>query len=121
VLDLFHALRGVRPRIVTLGRPTRAAFDAPAGSIDVSDQEDPIAALAEVAAADAADLVHAHLLAGREIERLARAGVPIALTIHNTRDGWPEGIERLDAGHASLLVACSLAVEADLRAAALPI
>lgn len=123
VLDLFHELTGagIRSRIVTLGRPTRAAFPAPSGTIDVSAREDRIAALAEAAASDAADLVHAHLLTGDEVERLGRAGVPIAITVHNTRPGWPEGLGDLGAQPASLLVACSLAVEADLRAAGLPI
>jgi len=123
VLDLAVTLPAfaVAPMIVTLGRPTRAAFPAPPGTIDVSRAPDRLAALAEEAIAFGADLVHGHLLTGDQAAALSATGIPLSLTIHNTQPGWPEGTERLERGHAALLFACSLAAEADLVAAKIPI
>ena len=42
------------------------------------------------------------------------AGVPLVLTIHNMRPGWPEGLETLARGDATLMVACARAVEDEL-------
>lgn len=123
VLDLAAALPAfeVTPVVATLGRPTRAAYPAPAGTIDVSRERDRLAALAEEAIGFGADLVHAHLLTGDQTAALSAAGIPIALTIHNTRPGWPEGLAGLKAEHATLLLPCSLAAEADLVEAKIPI
>lgn len=109
------------PVVATLGRPTRAAFPAPPGTIDLAREPDRLAALAEDAIAFGADLVHAHLLTGDQVAELSAAEIPIALTIHNTRPGWPEGLSRLGASHATLLFPCSLAAEADLVAAQIPV
>src|SRR4029453_16913599 len=40
--------------------------------------------------------------------------------VHNMRPGWPPGLTGLQPHDAVLLVACSLAVEGDLRSASLP-
>lgn len=123
VLDLAALLPAlaVTPIVATLGRPTRAAFPAPAGTIDLSRERDRLAALTEAAIAVGADLVHAHLLTGDQVAELSASGIPIAVTIHNTRAGWPEGLDRLQSQHAALLIACSLAAEADLVAARIPV
>jgi glycosyltransferase involved in cell wall biosynthesis len=123
VLDLAASLPAfdVAPVIVTLGRPTRAAFPAPPGTIDVSCAPDRLAEVADAAIAFGADLVHGHLLTGEQTAALAATGIPLALTIHNTKPGWPEGLEGLARGHAALLLACSLAAEADLVAAQIPV
>lgn len=126
-LDLASGLErlGVRSRLVALGTPTRAPFPASPGALDLSaipgGREARLRALGESAVAFGADLVHVHLLRGEEIAALARAGLPVVATVHNTRPGWPPGTETLAADDALLLIACSQAVEADLRAAALPI
>jgi glycosyltransferase involved in cell wall biosynthesis len=127
VIDLAAELRahGVRPLVATTHAPSREPYPAPAPSVDLAPtsprREARIAALAEVALDDAADLVHAHLLSGDDLARLAAAGLPVAVTVHNTREGWPEGLASLPAEHARLLVACSLAAEADLREARIPV
>lgn len=124
VIDLAETLGacGVRPLVAALGRPTRATFPAPEGSIDLAGAKDRVSALYELSCDFGADLVHGHLLTGDDVSRLARLGVaPILLTIHNTRAGWPAGLERIGGGDASLLVACSLSAEADLAAAGIPI
>ena len=43
------------------------------------------------------------------------------MTVHNTRPGWPDGQDRLRPGDATLVAACARAVEADLRAAGVPV
>ncbi len=127
VLDLHHALgaEGVRARVITVGRPLRAAFTAPPGTLDVTaladDRGARIDALARGAVEMGADLIHAHLLNGEQLARLSTHGIPVVVTVHNTRAGWPEGLEAIQPEHASLLIACSLAAEADLIEARLPV
>lgn len=123
-IDLHRHLggRGVRSRLVALGRPTRAPFPAPPGTLDLSGVRGRPARIdaAHRAALDfAADLVHAHLLRGEEMARLAALGLPVVATVHNARPGWPPGLDALRPADAALLLACSQAVEADVRAAAL--
>jgi len=113
--------------IVALGGPTRAAFAAPPGLLDLAwqrrlDREARIAPLLQALDAFGADVVHAHLLEGNEVRRLGAGGIPLVATIHNVREGWPVGTEELGAADATLLVACARAVEPDLRARlALPV
>ncbi|MEO7327642.1 MAG: glycosyltransferase [Minicystis sp.] len=127
VLDLHHGLgvEGVCSRVITIGRPLRAAFPAPPGTLDVTaiteDRGARIDALARGAIEHGADLVHAHLLTGEQLARLATHAIPVVVTVHNTRAGWFEGLEALEPAHASLLLACSLAAEVDLALAGLPI
>lgn len=122
-LDLAAELPGcgVRPRLVTLGRPSRAAFAAPAGTIDLADAGGNWAArlarLTNWCVADGADLVHAHLVTGDVAGRLAEAGLPVMLTVHNTREAWPPGLAQLRPADAVLLAACATAVESELLAA----
>jgi len=126
-LDLHQAAshRGLRSLLVTLGRPTRAAFPPPPGTVDVSaagtSRQERVRAAADAAARFAADLVHGHLLEAEDVSRLAASEVPLVLTIHNARPGWPQGLATLQPKDAALLIACSQAVESDLRAARIPV
>jgi glycosyltransferase involved in cell wall biosynthesis len=126
-LDLMAELPAcnVRARLATLGRPMREAFAAPAGTLDLSgaagDHEARAAALARVAIAFGADLVHGHLITSSDVRRIAAAGLPVMLTVHNTRPGWPEGLSELQPGEVVLLAACAQAVEAEVRAAKIPV
>jgi glycosyltransferase involved in cell wall biosynthesis len=117
---------GVPTLLVALGGPTRAPFPAPPGALDLSwerrlDREGRIAPLLDAVAAFGADVVHAHLLEGNELRRLSAGGVPLVVTIHNVREGWPAGTEDLRSSDAALLVGCASAVEAELREAGLPL
>lgn len=118
---------GVPTLLVALGGPTRAAFTAPPGALDLSwqrhlDREGRIAPLLDALAAFGADVVHTHLLEGSEVRRLGAGGLPLVVTIHNVREAWPAGTEDLRSGDATLVVACARAVEPDLRARlALPV
>lgn len=122
-LDLAIALgwHGTRSRVVALGRPTRRAFAAPPGAVDLSslgrDRSSRAEWVGRVARAFAADVIHGHLLDGDEAKLVAKQGIPLVLTIHNQEPGWPAGLDRLGADDAALLVACSRAVEAELAAA----
>src|SRR5262249_63789 len=126
-LDLARGLGryGVRSLLVALGRPTRAAFPAPAGTLDLSGvpprRRTP--PLADVLRPGAVDVVHAHLLDRDDVRHLTGQGMPVVVTVHNMRLGWPRGLDELRPGDASLLAACARAVEDELRAhgVALPV
>ncbi|MDB5294693.1 MAG: hypothetical protein JWO31_676 [Phycisphaerales bacterium] len=119
--DLLPAL-GVASCLVTLGTPSRRPLPNPPGRVDLSARppEDRVAAAADVAARFGADLIHAHLIRGADADRLAASGVPLVMTVHNTRPGWPPGLADVAPGSAALLVACARAVERDLVAAGVP-
>jgi glycosyltransferase involved in cell wall biosynthesis len=127
VIDLVRALRarGAAVLPVALGRPTRRAYDAPQGTLDLSelrsDRAERARALVDATRAFGADVLHAHLLDARDLAALAPAGVPVVVTVHNARFGWPDGLGRIRGDEAALLVACARAVEADLREATLPV
>ncbi len=119
-LDLTRELpaQGVRCRIVALGRPGRAPFPEPPGCECLADcggdREARASALLANALEFGADLIHAHLIDAADARRFARFSIPIIMTIHNTRRGWPRGLEELRPGDAALLVACARAVEVEL-------
>jgi glycosyltransferase involved in cell wall biosynthesis len=123
VLDLHQELPrfGVRSLLLTLHRPSRSAFATPPGTVElstiISNGEERMTALTRTLTTLAADVVHVHLLDGDANRNLARAGLPVVHTIHNMRPGWPAGIHDLEPGDAALFIACSQAVENELRAA----
>ena len=126
-LDLATELGrlGLACGVVTLGRPMREAFDPPERWVDLAelrlDRAARAQAVGRVAQSFAADLIHGHLLDAEDAARIAAQGIPLVLTIHNQRPGWPEGLARLQAGEAALLVACARAVECELIQAGLPV
>ncbi len=126
-LDLSAELgrRGVSCLLVTLGRPAKLAFAAPAGTVDLApmalDRAARARAVGEVARAFAGDVIHGHLLDAHDSASIAAGGIPLVLTVHNQRPGWPDGLAELKAGDATLLVACARAVESELVEAGLPL
>jgi glycosyltransferase involved in cell wall biosynthesis len=119
-LDLSAELRrrGSSCLLVTLGRPARQAFPTPPGTVHLAsnelDRTVRAAAVGRLARAFAADLVHGHLLDAEDAASIAADGMPLVLTIHNQRPGWPIGMAKLKAGHAALLVACARVVASEL-------
>ncbi len=120
-LDLARGLRhhGLRSILVTLGRPTRAAFETPPGTIDLAglsgpDPDHRARRVARQLASLGFDLVHGHLLDYGTIKAFAARALPLALTIHNTSDGWPSGTRKLAAADAQLVIACAQSVEREL-------
>ena len=126
-LDLLAELpaQGVRVRLATIGRPSRVAFPAPPGTLDLATAPGNVtergAALVHAATAFGADVVHGHLIKGQDLRGLAAAGLPVVATVHNLQAGWPEGLAELRAGDVHLLAGCAQAVETDLLAARLPV
>ena len=125
-LDLATALpaQGVAACLAVLGVPTREAFALPPQTDLLGwERETPAgpraARLAAFLVARGIDVAHAHLLESEDVHHLGEAGLPVALTLHNQRPGWPAGTDSLEAGDASLLVACSRAVERDVAEAGL--
>lgn len=110
-LDLVNGLRerGHDVLLAVVDRSTRSTFAAPVGTVflhEAGNRRARIDALVALAREHAADVVHAHLLDGDEMERLVASGIPIAMTAHNSPDGWPA---RLVAGSrgVALAIGCS--------------
>ncbi|MDR3637084.1 MAG: glycosyltransferase [Isosphaeraceae bacterium] len=128
-LDLAVALgwHGVSCRLVVLGHTSRQVLAVPSGMdvVDLSplsgDRRARAEAVGKVARDVAADVVHGHLLEAEEARIVSAQGVPLVLTVHNQRPGWPAGLATLGAGEAALLVACARAVETELAGAAAPV
>jgi glycosyltransferase involved in cell wall biosynthesis len=117
--DLAEALprHGIASRLAVLGKPHRSTLDAPPGTIDLSHMPRAARAgyLSTMVTTCGADVLHLHLTDADETQRLAASGIPVMATVHNSRSGWPRGWETLAAGDVSLMIACSQAVEAELR------
>ena len=127
-IDLALALprEGLTSRLVALGGPTRALFPVPAGAVMLAWEREPDRAaraqrLGLALVADGIDVAHGHLLEADDVRALAASGVPLALTIHNVRPGWPLGLESLRASDATLLIGCARAVESEMRALGVPL
>jgi glycosyltransferase involved in cell wall biosynthesis len=122
--DLHDVLSGfgVESCLVTLGRPMRRPLPRPPRQVDLSKLTSSLRmkAVTNVAARFGADVVHAHLIRGDDAARLAESGVPLVMTAHNMRAGWPEGLEALAPGVVALIVGCARAVERELVAAKMP-
>jgi glycosyltransferase involved in cell wall biosynthesis len=112
---------GIHARLVALERPGRETFDAPRGTLDLSsikgDRIKRLHIAADAAVACGADLVHGHLLDREDMTLLAAQGLPLLMSVHNMRQGWPRGYATLSNTDANLLVACCQAVERDLHQA----
>ena len=117
--DLALALpyHGIAARLVTLGKPHRRALDAPAGTLDLSHlrRSERAGVLAKLAVAHGADVLHVHLTDAQETRTLAKSGIPLMATLHNSREGWPRDWETLRPDEVALMIACSQAAEAELR------
>lgn len=122
VLDLLGALprAGVDARLAVLDRPRREAFAPPPETLLLYERARTrsarLALLARAAVAWGADVVHAHLLDGADVEGLSERGPPVVVTAHNARAGWPPGYATLGEAAAALVIACSLATARELRA-----
>ncbi len=129
-LDLTTELpsKGIASRLYSVYSAGRGSFAAPAGSVDLAravpgdaSREERWDRLQRELIAWGADLVHAHLLDAADLARLSARSFRALVTVHNTRAGFPLGLGALSSEHATLLVGCASAVEAELRATQLPI
>ena len=121
VLDLHEELprQGVASRLLVLGSPARASYESPIGMISLAhlpaDPQRRADEVARLARQLGVDVIHAHLLNGETLRCLRAHGIPVVTTIHNQCAGWPQGLADIQAQDADLLIACSRAVEADLK------
>ncbi len=121
-LDLAEELprQGVSVCVAAFGKPTRLAFPEPANFADLSEiphePERRAEAVARLCRDFGADLVHAHLIRAREAQAIRAQGLPLAITIHNMPQSWPAGLATAGDDVADLLLPCSEAVAAAVRA-----
>lgn len=110
---------GVYCRLTAPFLPTRDAFAPPPSWFDLGPlrrkRESSLDALLRVA--PAFDVLHAHLFKPPELARFCATGVPVVVTVHNSRVGWPAGFAESRGEGLALVAACSLDVETELRAA----
>lgn len=108
---------GVRSRLVTLGKPHRRRLDAPADVLDLSTRncDDRMEFLGKQAITAGVDVIHVHLTDAPQTRALSACGIPLMAAVHNARAGWPRDWETLKNGEVELLLACSQAVEIELR------
>ena len=126
VLDLTRELDrlGIDATLAVLDRASRSTYDAPPGTLFLDEhgggRSERLAALVDLAAGIGADLIHAHLVNGDDLRLIARGGIPLVMTVHNSQPGWPVKLERLAAGDVALAIACSRDVERQLLESGLP-
>lgn len=119
-LDLAAGLpaHGVDALVVILGKPTRDAFPAPQGLVDLSEFRGNPARVAQavfgVALRFGADAAHAHLVRAAEARAIRGLGLPLILHIHNFPAGWPPDYTDLAPEDATLLTACAQKVEREV-------
>lgn len=118
-LDLANELprQGVPTRLVVLGRPLRRKLPEPAGLIDLAglSREKRALEMQQVTSLTGTDVLHAHLIDAEDARLFSALGVPLLMTVHNTRAAWPEGLETLQHGDAAMLIACAQMVEREMR------
>lgn len=118
-LDLAAELpaHGVASRLVILGQAHRRTLDGLPGMIDLSHlpRSGRMAYLTHLAIRHGVDVLHLHLTDAVATCEVASAGIPVLVTMHNSRAGWPLGWESIRREDVGLMLACSKAVEADLR------
>ena len=121
-LDLAAELprHGVSVCVAAFGKPTRLAFPEPSNFSDLSEiphePERRADGVARLCRDFGADLVHAHLIRAQEAEAIRERGWPLAITIHNMPQSWPVGLATAGDEVADLLLPCSEAVAAAVRA-----
>lgn len=117
--DLANTLpeHGIASCLVVLGKPHRGSLSPNGVVLDLShySRHERAGFLAKLAIAQGADVLHVHLTDADETRALAKSGIPLIATVHNSRQGWPRDWETLRRGEVQLMLACSQAVEAELR------
>ena len=105
--------------LLSLGAPGRQAFEKPARALDLSqlglNRESRLERCKRECQDFAADLVHTHLLRNSDLEVLSESGIPITMTVHNTKSGWQDRLGGLKKDTVAFMVACSIAVEEEVR------
>lgn len=115
-LDLHaHSPRcGVASLLFVLDASKRASFPVPMDTVPIHrlPKSERVARVLETTSDEGIDVVHAHLLSGEWLSHLSEADVPVVQTLHNAKEGWPEGIQNAPL---DLSIACSRGVEQDWK------
>jgi glycosyltransferase involved in cell wall biosynthesis len=115
-----HRQAGQFCLLITLSSPCRDVLPDVTGIVDLShlrhDLPTQARALQATVAKYGLDLLHAHLLTRRDLATCAATGVPVVVTVHNTRSGWPTDLAEVTPAEVRLLVGCARAVTAELPA-----
>jgi glycosyltransferase involved in cell wall biosynthesis len=117
VIELARHLRamGHHAVVATFERPCRSTFEGEEPwTLHALPRDLRGAHLASLSEEHGFDVVHAHLLDAPTTKTLDEGAVPLIVTMHNAREGWPRGVPSADL--RALLIACSSGVDADLRA-----
>lgn len=115
---------GTPTAVALLGRPGRQTLPPPPQVLDLSAiprRQDRHQRLARCVAASGIDLLHTHLLTGADMRAVAASGAPQVVTVHNTRAGWPEGLDQVGRQDVALCVGCAQAVAREWDARRIPI
>ncbi len=110
----------VSPLLIAVNAPSRKAFPTPPATIELSQlhpRTERWQRCETILNHFAADVIHTHLLSRNEHQLIRNAGGRVLATIHNARSGWQSGTEQFDDQDLDLVVACSQAVERDLKSA----
>ncbi|WP_052572965.1 glycosyltransferase family 4 protein [Haloferula sp. BvORR071] len=112
---------GLAVQLVVLGKGHRRLLETRGELLDLSShsRRERAGILTKAAIARGADVLHLHLTDAEETRVLAKSGIPVIATVHNSRKGWPNGWDGLQAADLTLQLACSQAVEAEIREALL--
>lgn len=108
------------PLLIAVNAPSRSPFPTPPATLQLAQVDSKSQRWERCQAIIenyATDLLHTHLLSREEHQLLRKTGCRMMATIHNAQAGWQPGTEDLDCSDLDLLVACSQAVERDLKSA----
>ncbi|MFO0665009.1 MAG: glycosyltransferase family 4 protein [Polyangiaceae bacterium] len=119
-IDSVHLLRAeglfVVPLVIDRGQ--RSVLPAPSGTRllyeHAKGKQARLALLVRTVMSLGLDVLHVHLIDPETLTGLKALGIPIVLTVHNTRPGWPEGYDALTSEHASLLLGCGRLVAEEI-------
>lgn len=116
--ELNH--QGVATAVIALGMPTRTAFPAPPAFMCLADlpnrPQEKASAILTNSIEWGADIIHAHLIKDGFARAIKAQGLPLVMTVHNSKPGWPEGMQTISSESADLLLACSKHVARELPA-----
>ncbi len=123
-LDLADELnrQGVATAVASLHQPRRTLLPTPPAFYDLQHSartpEERAAAIHRAGVQWGADVIHAHLIRGTEVDAIQKAGWPLMVTVHNTSRAWP--VELVEARPA-LLTACAQVVARELHDAGISV
>ncbi|MGC4014934.1 MAG: glycosyltransferase family 4 protein [Luteolibacter sp.] len=108
---------GIDTMLAVLGTPLRKELEDAPAFMDLSQvkRHERTETVKRLALANGIDVLHLHLTSVEDTRALSGLGLPVAVALHNTARGWPEGWDTLNQKDVSLFIACSNAVAQESR------